>query len=578
MTDPDPPEDEDVDDDDTPIAEDGDDDDDDGPQPEAAPPVQAGPTRVAVSSDGSTTNVLRPQTSIVVTVRRDFPLRAGERLGEWRWSSADGQTRQDPQRWELDDDTATPAEDVELGCEDDRAIFGWGIGYPQLGSPGDSARQFTTDRTDPIAATVRLRDPDDQVVAEGTTRGRDGACRLATEGRTGTYTVEVSPEHATEDHAGPGMHSDHPLLYRAASVQLDLRGGRIVAVDDPYDPPNGTTHVRVGNRKIWAPTTTQLPITLKPEWWRDPLARRRRGGTSTVDVLVLHCTGGSRMGPAFNRFFRNRGAGANYLVDIDGHAIKLVADDRMKVHAGGRWGGAGRMPHRSFGIEIINPNAGGETPYMARAQPPYTEEQYATLVRLCGEIVAAYPNIGPRIVGHCDVATGPIMISRRTAAGQTERVATEDVPNDSYGRKRNWDPGPHFEWERLTAAGLGMVPVEVFDATTHYGGIFAQAPELALDQGDQDAARRRPARYGGQPWPNEADPLTVVRDLQRDLSDIGYSLHVNGEFDAHMFAAVDRFRRHFEHAGMGGAIRGRIDLALARSICNAAHGVRGAQP
>ena len=503
---------------------------------EPEPAMRVGATLVAPASDGATVNVLAPPTSILVTVRRDFPLRRGERLGEWAWSSADSTSRKAPQRWTFEGDASggPPAADVELQCEDDRPMMGWGIGRPELGSAGDNAGQKTTDRGEVIAATVRLRGENGELLAEAPTTGRDGATRLITAGATGVFHVEVEPEALTDDPAGPGMESERELLYRASSTRIVLRAGRIAEVDDPYDPPCGHTDVRVGNRKVWTPTTTHLPLSLKPQWWRDPGSRRRRGGTAAVRMLVLHCTGGSRMGNPLNRFFARRGsgyttAGANYILDVDGHAIKLAADDRTKVHAGvGWWGGDRDIIDHSFGIEIINPNTGDPNEYMACAKPPYTEEQYATILRLSAAIVEAYPSVGPRILGHCDVATG-------NAQRQT------GVRPNTYGNKRNWDPGMHFEWERLQSAGLGMVPIDAFDANTTYAGVFGRFPSLTLDVRDADPSGSSAARYGGEERPEISAPAAAVEEVQRDLEDIGYCLGVTGRFDDRTFAAVDRF-------------------------------------
>ncbi|MGH1340340.1 MAG: N-acetylmuramoyl-L-alanine amidase [Nannocystales bacterium] len=535
--------------------------------------LHAGTALVAPSSDGSTGNVLAAPTSIRVTLRRDFPLRRGERLGEWAWSSADGSVQQDPQRWTFegeDGEGGAPPPDEELESEDDRPIFGWGIGRPSLGEPGDNAGQLTTDRSEVIAATVRLRNEDGDVLSEGNCTGRDGACLLATASSTGVFTVDITPERITEDTAGPGMRSDHLLLYKAASVNIELRGGRLVGIEDPYDPPNAQTHARVGNRQVWTPTTTQLPLSLKPQWWKDPGSRARRGGTGAISMLVLHCTGGSRVGGPLNDFFgwadaartRRKTKGANYLLDIDGHAIKLTADDRTKVHAGvGRWGGDRDIVNHSLGIEIINPNTGEPDDYMARAKTPYTEEQYATILRLAREITEAYPTVGSRVLGHCDVATG-------NARRQT------GVPRDTYHRKRRWDPGLHFEWERLEHAGLGMVPAESFDPATAYGGVFTTVAGLELDRGDADARGRRAAHYGGVDRPDHAPEVAVIEQLQTDLRTVGYSLRITGAFDARTFAAADRFRRHFARQGMTSREQGAIDLAVAERLYNAAAALR----
>lgn len=560
--------------------EDDEDEDDDeaAPPAEAPPPLRMGTVHVAPSSDGSTNNVLAAPTSILVTVRRDFPLREGECLGKWAWSSPDGTAPQAPQRWTFDGEdnpNGGPPEAIELTGEDERPMIGWGIGHPRLGDPGDNARQRTTDRAEVIEATVRLVDEDGAVVSEGETVGKNGECRLDTARGNGFFNVEVLPTHAAERVAGPGMANSAPQLYRPSSIRIVLRAGRIVGVDDPYDPPSGSTHVRVGNRQVWAPTTTQLPLSLKPDWWKDLRANPRREGVAAVKMLVLHCTGGPRLGGALNQFFRPTGtAGANYLLDIDGHVIKLFSDDQMRVHAGvGFWRGKREIKHSSFGIEIVNPNAGNPDTYMAYARPQYTAEQYATLIRLCAEIVAAYPAIGDRIVGHCDVATGP---RPPTYDSDGNPIPPPFVPGNSYGTKRNFDPGLHFEWERLEAEGLGMVPLDTFDAATTYAGIFGLFPSLRLDTQDADPRGSSTPRYGGEERP-ELPAAAVIAELQRDLQDIGYCVSVTGQFDARTFAATDRFRRHFARQSMPSRrTHGAIDLNTARRIHNAAQGVRQA--
>ena len=551
-----------VEDDDQPIPDDDEDDGEDSPDEEPTPSAteEAGETRVAPTTEGDTPNVLAPATTIVVTVRRDFPRRRGERLGEWAWSSAGSSTRQAPQRWQLPSG-AEPTPELELEADDDRPIFGWGIGRPSLGSPGDNAGQLTTDRGDPIAAQVRLLDEEGTVVSTADCAGRHGQARLPTHHRSGRHTIEVVPEHLAPGPAGPTMQSSERLLYRAFSVVVGLQGGLLSEIVDPYDPPCGEVRARVGNRLLFEPTAGQLPLSLKPDWWKDDRTSRRR---RTVDVLVLHCTGGTRVGPALNRFFRST-AGSNYIVDVDGHAIKLAADDRTKIHAGGHWGGRQGMIQRSFGVEILNPNTGEANAYMARAKTPYTEEQYTTLLRLCRDIVAAYPSIGHRIVGHCDVATG-------NAQGGS------GVPNDTYGNKRNWDPGMHFEWERFAAEGLGMVPGSTFDAATSYAGVFGTIAGLELRQGDHDPRGSSPAVYGGEPRPELGSEVGVIEQLQADVHAVGYQLRVNGRFDDRTFAAVDRFRRHFLRDGMTGRMHGTIDLAAATMIKNVVDVIRPPAP
>lgn len=562
--------------------------DDASAQPERPPPVHAGTVHVAPSSEGSTNdNVVGPPTSITITVRRDFPRRQGERLGEWGWSSPDGAVLQTPQRWILDEESGSgrPPAAVELHCEDDREIIGWGLGPSALGRPGRrNAGQFTTDQAERIEATIRLRSENGEFVDEGSTRGRDGECVLATAGATGVFHVEIRPEHSTDELAGPGMEDTQPQLYRPSSIRIELRSGRIVEVHDPYDPPGGCADVRIGTRKVWTPTTTQLPVSLKPQWWKDPTARARRGGTGAISMLVLHCTGGSRLGPVFNRFFRSaENVGSHYLLDVDGHAIKMAADDQVKVHAGaGFWGGDRQITLHSLGIEIINPNTGDSNSYMNMEpdRPPYTPEQYATLLRLCAENVEAYPSIGPRILGHCDLATGSTTDALKALRRRARRPGETRPPDPlraTYGVKRTFDPGPLFEWERFEAAGLGMVPVDAFDPATTYAGVFGLFPGLRLDTADADPHGSSVARYGGEPRPEVPASAAAIQEIQRDLLDIGYCLSSTGSFDARTFAAADRFRRHFARESMPRqGTHGSVDLDTARRLHNAAQGVRQA--
>ena len=54
---------------------------------------------------------------------------------------------------------------------------------------------------------------------------------------------------------------------------------------------------------------------------------------------------------------------------------------------------------------------------------PYTDAQYDALARVARAVMQAYPAItAERVAGHCDIAPG-----------------------------RKTDPGPGFDWDRLTA-------------------------------------------------------------------------------------------------------------------------------
>jgi N-acetyl-anhydromuramyl-L-alanine amidase AmpD len=338
-------------------------------------------------------------------------------------------------------------------------------------------------------------------------------------------------------------------------------------VYDPYDPRYGNTHSRVGNRKKFEPEPDHLPVSLKPVWWQHPISLNRPS-SQTVDLIVIHRTSGTRLGNAFNDWFASQShTGPHYSIDVDGHIIKHVREEKKIEHAGGRWAGSRNINDRSIGIEIVNPNSTGYSQYPDYAttgDPDYTYEQYRALIILLDRITTHFPDIGHRIVGHADVATGP------PPAG---------TPNDTYGIKRNWDPGTFFEWERLEAEGLGMIPAEPspFNGTTHYDGVFNAFPDVVLQRNDRDPgpSGTPAARYGGSNRPGFGGQ--PIRLLQRDLKDIGYSIppaHVNGRFDNYTAGAVDRFKRHFFSGIRGQLAGGTVDAEIARRIKDVAEAVR----
>lgn len=537
------------------------------------PPVEAGETPVAPNTDST----LALSTVIEVTVRRDFPMRGGEQLGNWAWTTPSG-TVQAPLRWSLPSGTSgRPAANLELEPDRDSQIFGWGIGHVErahnaAGSPGDAGGSLTTDNGNRLEGEIQLREggPADNgpTLSTAPLTTADGLAQLQTLGRSGTHTIQFVPADAqrTSQVAGPALSHRERLRYRECAVAVELQAGMLATVVDPYNPPQGYTRARVGNRKLWTPTAGRLPLSVKPEWWKDTRTQARWG--DGIELLIIHCTGGYRIGPALNSFFSaripeprgsaRRGSapkGSDYIIDVDGHVIRLVPDGQVVTHAGtGRWGPLRRIVQNSVGIEIINPNEepSGPNDYTARAKPPYTPEQYTSLIRLVRELVAAYPQIGRRVVGHCDVRTND--------------------EKTTYGGERRFDPGSHFEWSRLEAAGLGMVPANAFDPNTDYGGVFGPSANLTLSQGDRDAHGHASARYGGE---DHESTYGVIAQLRDELRFIGYVLERHHRFRPDLGAAVDRFRRHFAGHTISSDrhLHGSINREVAAKIFNVARGL-----
>lgn len=114
-----------------------------------------------------------------------------------------------------------------------------------------------------------------------------------------------------------------------------------------------------------------------------------------------------------------REVSAHYLIAENGETTRLVQENMRAWHAGnGSWGGRGDVNSRSIGIELSN---NGRTPFAAA--------QMAALETLLDGVLSRW-NIPPKgVIAHADMAP-----------------------------ERKIDPGPRFDWRRLSLAGLSVWP------------------------------------------------------------------------------------------------------------------------
>ncbi|MBF9036867.1 N-acetylmuramoyl-L-alanine amidase [Rhodobacterales bacterium HKCCE2091] len=118
-----------------------------------------------------------------------------------------------------------------------------------------------------------------------------------------------------------------------------------------------------------------------------------------------------------------REVSAHYLIDENGVLTALVDEEMRAWHAGaGTWAGRGDVNSRSIGIELAN---NGFSPFAAR--------QMEALEDLLKEILPRW-NIPPEgVIAHSDMAP-----------------------------ERKRDPGPRFDWLRLSRQGLSVWPSDGF--------------------------------------------------------------------------------------------------------------------
>ena len=145
-----------------------------------------------------------------------------------------------------------------------------------------------------------------------------------------------------------------------------------------------------------------------------------------IDMVVLHYTGMKTGKAALDRLCDpDAKVSAHYLIDEDGTAYRMVAEDRRAWHAGfSHWSGAININDRSIGIEIVNP--GHEFGYRA-----FPEVQMEAVEELLAQIVARHRISPARVVGHSDIAP-----------------------------TRKQDPGELLDWKRLADKGLSIWPAE----------------------------------------------------------------------------------------------------------------------
>ena len=153
---------------------------------------------------------------------------------------------------------------------------------------------------------------------------------------------------------------------------------------------------------------------------------RERKASEKVTLIVLHGTWmKDDVGAVARLCDPATEVSCHYYIMRHGEIAQLTPEARVAWHAGKSvWEGVEGVNAFSLGIEIGNGGDGtGElAPYVSQVEP-YYPHQYLSLIQLLKELVQRYP--GVKIVGHDQISPG-----------------------------RKTDPGAHFDWSKLLAAGL----------------------------------------------------------------------------------------------------------------------------
>lgn len=336
----------------------------------------------------------------------------------------------------------------------------------------------------------------------------------------GEHVLSVTAQHTSNAPVGPRIAdplTDVPQrIYRPLEVDLTICCGRLTAAAlraPTWGHSGPINYATIGNRTLrrWRPT--HLPLDLKPIWIRDEndAADDHAREYSAIKMILIHCTGGTRIGSAINTFLGARNA-INYMIDVDGHAIKMLRDKRRGRHIGD--GAIFNGVDISNGLDSI----GFELVHQPSRGRSYPAVQFNMCRDIVRRLLAAYRSIHPyNVVGHVDLL---------------RRNATENT--------RLGDPGRYFNWPALERLGVGMSPAmpRVVSADD-YGGFFLRYADQSLQEGDSDRGKV----YGGTRRTDVTG--TPVQELQQDLAAIGYAMRTHGRYDAHTKIAVESFQAHF---------------------------------
>ena len=219
--------------------------------------------------------------------------------------------------------------------------------------------------------------------------------------------------------------------------------------------------------------------------------------TLPVSLLILHYTGMQSGAAALERM-RDAEAkvSAHYMIEEDGRIFRLVDEEKRAWHAGvSEWAGESNINSASIGIEIVN--GGHDWPREDGSLPPYPDAQINALIVLCKEIMGRHNIPAQNVLGHSDIAP-----------------------------TRKIDPGEHFPWAGLAAAGVGMWPND-------NKGERDEDPRILFEAGQRDRG---------------------VAIVQSGLARIGYGARVTGEHDELTQDIVKALQRRFRPSRVDGVV------------------------
>lgn len=177
-----------------------------------------------------------------------------------------------------------------------------------------------------------------------------------------------------------------------------------------------------------------------------------------VDQLVIHfdATGSS---PTTFKVLQKRGLSCHFLLDTDGTVYQTLDLKERAWHAT-------KANDRSVGIEIANtgavsttvPAAVGEKDWAIGTlngsplrQPPFTEAQYGSLIRLTAALCRIFPNLPPTYPADTEGRVINRTLTDAQFAGYRGLIGHFHVQANKV------DPGPAFDWKRVSGGAAALL-------------------------------------------------------------------------------------------------------------------------
>jgi len=269
----------------------------------------------------------------------------------------------------------------------------------------------------------------------------------------------------------------------------------------------------------------RILVDWKPDWLRrvepsvHPPPFDLRPGVRRKSLVVIHNISGKvrqehihpLIGAALSGFTSARKTkGIHYVIDHDGHIVKMTHEDHAVKHGGGtgssQWGrnvtGPDGVLLRERFVNNINNVAIGIEHALFEVDPDFPPALIRASVDLVGQLVQEF-GIDPwNIVGHGEVNTD-----------EQHRLK----------KHRFLCPGNNYPWHIYELAGLVLTPEPLSDDQFDTADVYGVPEGGVLDEKDRSA----------------------VRELRRDLHAVGYAVPEGDEFDTTVRLAVNRFQARF---------------------------------